>query len=94
MGDERLPLPSEHVVCRALDGGMVLVHLRTNRIYSLNPTGARLWTLLSAGVERAALREQLLAEFVVDPEQLDREIETLLQTFADQGLTTEGSAGT
>jgi hypothetical protein len=87
-------MPSEHVVCRALDDGMVLVHLRTNRIYSLNPTGARLWTLLSAGVDRAALRKQLLAEFAVGPEQLDREIAALLQTFADQGLTTEASAGT
>ncbi len=84
-----MPIPSEHVVCRALDDAMVLVHLRTNRIYSLNPTGARLWTLLGAGVDRATVRKQLLTEFVVDPEQLDREIEALLQTFADQGLTTE-----
>jgi hypothetical protein len=89
-----LPIQSEHVVCRALDDGMVLVHLRTNRIYSLNPTGARLWTLLSAGVDRATVRKQLAAEFAVDPEQLDREIEMLLQTFADQGLTTEASPST
>jgi hypothetical protein len=35
--------PNRDVVARRLKDEIVLVHLRTNRIYSLNRTGARFW---------------------------------------------------
>jgi hypothetical protein len=38
--------PEDDVVSRRLEDEVVLVHLRTNRIYKLNETGARLWELL------------------------------------------------
>jgi len=40
--------PSEDTVTQRVGEGIVLVHLPTDRIYSLNPTATRLWELLAA----------------------------------------------
>ncbi len=80
------PRPSQDVVFRQLEDETVLVHLGTNRIYALNPTGARFWELLAAGVDISDIKAQLLREFEVDGEQLDSEIESLLASLTSEGL--------
>jgi hypothetical protein len=82
------PRPSQDVAFRELEGETVLVHLGTNRIYSLNPTGARFWELLAAGVDVSDIKAQLLREFDVEGEQLESEIEALLTSLASEGLVT------
>lgn len=81
--------PSSEVVHQSLEGEAVLVHLRTNRIYALNATGARLWELLSEGCDRAELERRLLGEFEVGPAQLRRELDELLGSLAAEGLVVE-----
>ncbi len=80
------PQPSQDVVFRQLEDEAVLVHLGSNRIYSLNPTGARFWELLAAGVDVSDIKAQLLREFDVDGEQLESEIEALLTSLTSEGL--------
>jgi hypothetical protein len=65
---------------------LVLVQLKTNRIYSLNKTGARLWELLSSGCSREAIERQLLDEFDVDEAQLRQEVDTQLAELTQEGL--------
>jgi hypothetical protein len=86
MTGESLPRPVDDVVFRELDGEVVLVHLRTDKIYALNETGARFWEMLAAGRDRAAIREQLLEEFAVEPALLDHEIDALVTELAGAGL--------
>jgi Coenzyme PQQ synthesis protein D (PqqD) len=74
------------VVARRMDEEVVLVHLGTDRIYTLNPTGARFWDLLESGLDRDAIKAALLAEFEVGETQLDAEIEALVAELSDQGL--------
>jgi len=78
------PIPD--VVYRELEGEMVLVHLGTNRIYSLNETGARFWELLASGSERPEIERQLLDEFDVQPSELQQEIDSILAALAAEGL--------
>jgi hypothetical protein len=78
--------PHPDVVSRQVGEELVLVHLKTNRIYSLNRTGTRLWELLGSGCGREALERQLLDEFDVDEAQLREEIEGRLAEFAREGL--------
>jgi Coenzyme PQQ synthesis protein D (PqqD) len=85
--------PSHDVVFRHLEDEAVLVHLGTNRIYSLNTTGARFWELLAAGRDRSEITEQLLREFDVSPEQLEEEIEALLASLVSEGLVTVKQPG-
>jgi hypothetical protein len=86
MGGDVLPRPIPDVAYRELEGEIVLVHLGTNRIYSLNETGARFWELLASGSERADIERQLLDEFAIEPEALRREIDSMLVALANEGL--------
>jgi coenzyme PQQ synthesis protein D (PqqD) len=77
------------VVSRRLEDEVVLVNLRSNRIFSLNRTGARYWELLLAGNRRAEIKTQLAGEFGVEPDDVAREIEKLEQELVSEGLVTE-----
>jgi hypothetical protein len=83
---ENLPKPTTDVVYRELADQAVLVHLRTNRIYSLNSTGARFWSLLALGGDRNTIERQLLAEFDISHEELRDEVDRLLASFQEEGL--------
>lgn len=85
--------PSKDVVFRVLEDEAVLVHLETNRIYSLNPSGARFWQLFADGWGQTEIRRELCREFDVSAEQVDAEIDGLLASLESEGLvTTDRSA--
>jgi hypothetical protein len=74
------------VASQRLDDQIVLVDLRTNDVYSLNETGARLWELIGEGLDREGLLSRLDDEFDVPPERLVREVDTLLAELTAEGL--------
>jgi hypothetical protein len=78
--------PHPDVVWQRLEDDVVLVHLRTNRIYSLNQTAARAWELLSAGADRAELERALLDEFDVEPVKVGRSLDELLEQLTTADL--------
>jgi hypothetical protein len=78
--------PSPDVVSQGLEGEIVLVHLRTNRIYSLNRTGARAWELLGEGQSRAEILAQLERDFDVASDELEREVDSLFARLTAEGL--------
>jgi hypothetical protein len=82
----KLPAPAADTVFREMNGEAVLVNLATNRIYSLNATGARFWSLLVEGATQEAAEEQLLQEFDVSPEELRVEMADLLRALRTEGL--------
>jgi hypothetical protein len=77
---------SQNVLMRKVDDEFVLVHMDRNQIFALNPTGARLWELLSEGRSRSDATEQLVREFEVDAETVELEAETLLRQLVEEGL--------
>jgi Coenzyme PQQ synthesis protein D (PqqD) len=72
-----------------MDEVVVLIHLSTNRIYQLSPTGARVWELLQEGEEEGAIRDRLLEEFEVDDGTVDRELSSLLSHLISAELVVE-----
>jgi hypothetical protein len=74
------------VVARLMDGEAVLVHLGTNRIYTLNSTAARFWELLEGGMDRNEIKRTLLAEFDVDEVGVDEEIDGVVANLEAEGL--------
>jgi hypothetical protein len=78
--------PDPGVVTRRLDDEVVLINLRTNRMFSLNRTGARAWELLQTGHDWPGVRRKLLDEFDVAPATLDRELGTLSASLALEGF--------
>jgi hypothetical protein len=83
---DELPRPSEDVVYRELGDESVLVHLVTNRIYALNPTAARFWSLLGSGRGRGEIERELLDEFDVTETEVHAEIDQLVASLRDEGL--------
>ncbi len=80
--------PSTHVVARRVGDELVVVHLKTNRIFSLNRTAARLWELVEAGLTRPEIKASLLGEFGADEATLDAEIDSTLAAFSAEALVT------
>jgi len=74
------------VVFKRLEDRMVLVDLKSNQIFELNSTGARVWELLQEGVSVDTLIDRLKAEFEADPATLRTEIESLLSDLLSEGL--------
>lgn len=74
------------VVARRMDDEVVLVHLRTNEIYTLNATAGRFWELLGSGLDRDAIKRAMRDEFDVEEPRLDEEIDALVADLSRQGL--------
>jgi hypothetical protein len=85
--------PSVDAVAKRVGDEVVLVHLQTNRIYTLNRTGARFWELLEDGHDLERAREQLQLEFDVGDEQLGDEVRGLVGELVQRGLLEPDAGG-
>jgi hypothetical protein len=65
---------------------IVLVDLKTDQIYSLNRTAARIWELMCAGCDRAEVERRMLEEFDVTPAELAEAIDALVASMTRGGL--------
>jgi hypothetical protein len=74
------------VIYELLDGRLVLVHLRSNRIFELSSTASRFCELLIAGRDPAACLEVLEQEFETNHEVLCAEAQRLLETLSQQEI--------
>lgn len=74
------------VVARRLGTGAVLVHLRTNQIFELNNTAARVWELTSAGLGLEEVAATLAQEFEVSIERAASDILPVLALFRAEGF--------
>lgn len=61
-----------------------------NEIFALNPTGARLWELLSDGRSRLEAVEQLKIEFDASEEEVEREADRFMALLEREGLVELG----
>jgi hypothetical protein len=82
---DRLVVPPG-VVTRAVEGRTVLLHTATGRYFTLDPIGTRAWALLTSSPSIVSARDTLLAEYDVDPGQLDRDLEELVERLEAEGL--------
>jgi hypothetical protein len=88
MGEARRPRfrPTGDAVAKRVGDEVVLVQLRTNRIYTLNRTGARLWELLGEGQDLERARRQMMREFDVGEDQLRDEADSLVAELVTRGM--------
>jgi hypothetical protein len=78
--------PHPDVLVRRVGEEVVLVHMARNEIFSLNPTGARLWELLSEGRTRSEAVNQLGTEFDASAETVEREADRFMALLEREGL--------
>jgi Coenzyme PQQ synthesis protein D (PqqD) len=69
----------------------VVVDLKTDKIYSLNRTAARIWELVCADCDRVEVERRMLEEFDVTPSQLAEAIDELVISMMQNGLLLRSS---
>jgi hypothetical protein len=74
------------VVSQRLGDELVIVHLRTNRIFMLNRTAARFWELLDGDSDLRTIKEKMVEEFDVDERQLEVEFDDFLAALSREQL--------
>lgn len=77
---------SEGQVSSDLGGEVAILGLGAGTYYGLDEVGGRVWTLIQEPREVAEIREALLREYEVEPERCERDLISLLQQMADEGL--------
>jgi len=71
---ETLLKPAEDVISRMIAGEMILVPIRRSAaelgsIYTLNATGARIWSLMNGENTLGKIRNIVVDEYEIDPAQ-------------------------
>ncbi len=83
--DDTLQIPA-HVSFSVVGEDAFLLNNQTNKYYSLEEVGARLWKLLSQGSSLRASYQALLGEYEVEPQQLELDLLELLDDLVKNGL--------
>ncbi len=69
-----------------LEGETILLHMTSGLYYGLNNVGVKIWTLIQTPQTLADLRQTLLDEYDVTPEDCDRELKELLISLSEADL--------
>jgi hypothetical protein len=77
---------SKDILAQELDGDTVLLDLASERFFGLDAVSTRVWQLLQGGAGQDEIVETLLAEYDVEREVLEQDIEDLLGRLAEAGL--------
>jgi hypothetical protein len=78
--------PSPDAAFAAVPGGGVVLHMVTKRYYSMNETGAAIWDGIAAGRDRAAIVEQLTAEYDIAAHDAESAFERIAAELLAEGL--------
>jgi hypothetical protein len=84
---------SDSIVFRKIADEFILVPIRQNvgdleSIYTLNEVAARIWELIDGKIKVEKIKEKLIEEFEVTPEEVEKDIvEHLLQLEKIKAIT-------
>lgn len=78
------------VTFRNIDEEIVLINLETERMFTLNSSGARFWQLLAEGQELGQISRQMQGEYEVGSNEIEKEISDLLGSLREEGLIAIG----
>jgi len=78
--------PDPDVLARRIDDKLVLVHLRTDRLYEMNPTATRIWELIGAGHDAAQIQAQIMREFHGPAATIAAEVKGALASMQEENL--------
>lgn len=79
---------SDSVVHRKISNEFILVPIRQDvgdleSIYTLNETGARIWELIDGKTKVSEIKERLLEEFEVLPEEAENDLQEHLRQLEE-----------
>lgn len=75
--------PHPDVMAQHVNEEIVLVHLLSNQIYTLNGSATRLWELLETGHDVEACIQTLLGEYDVTRRDLEEDVNAIVATLTE-----------
>lgn len=82
---DKVSIPPQ-VMARTMGDETVILDLASGTYFGLDPVGTRMWELMGEGKTLAEICEQMLEEYEVSRDDLERDTLRLTQELADQGL--------
>lgn len=82
---DRVSIPAQ-VMARTVGDETVILDLASGTYFGLDPVGARIWGLMGESKTLAEICGQMLEEYEVSREELERDTLKLAQELATQGL--------
>ena len=79
---------SDEVLGQEIDGESVLLDLRSEKYFGLNPVGTRVWQLLNERKSMGNMLDILHSEYAVNRKQLEKDVGDLLERMLQAGLVT------
>jgi hypothetical protein len=82
---DRVEIPPQ-VMTRTVGEEVVVLDLASGTYFGLDPVGARIWALMADGKNLGEICDQMLEEYDVTREELERDILRLADELNGQGL--------
>lgn len=79
---------SSEVLCQQVDGESVLLDLKSESYFGLDPVGTYMWQIMEQHGDLKSVYEQTLQQYDVEPETLRQDIERLCSELSNAGLIT------
>lgn len=73
-------------VSSELGGDTVLLHLKSAHYFGFAGVGSRIWALLEEPRRLSSIRDSILEEFEVTPDQCERDLLRFVRELRDKGL--------
>jgi hypothetical protein len=93
-GSDKQLVCTPNVTFQRLGDDLVVVNLESDTIYTLSATAADVWEMLQNGSDLDDIRSQLLTDYDVECERVDRELKEILTKMQDIGLLIPASSPT
>ena len=77
---------ADRVLSQTLGGEVLLLDLKSEQYFGLDPIGTRIWELIGELGDVDRVFEALVAEYDAEPETLANDLRTLLARLASAGL--------
>ena len=85
------PRVSPHAVCASLDGGAVVLHMVTKRYFTLNESGAYIWSLLEQEHSAAEVVERVCETFAVSAADAQTSVLRLMAELGNEQLLVQNT---
>ena len=84
---------SPEILAQPVGDEVVMLDVRQEKYFGLDPVGTRFWELLQEYDRLDAVHAAMLEEFEVTPERLEADLLALVESMAEAGLVTVVQVG-
>jgi hypothetical protein len=81
----RILVPPDILISQ-VGGESVILNLKSEHYFGLDDIGTEMWAAITNSESIQAAYEKLLNEYEVEPEQLKRDLQNLIQKLVEHGL--------